>query len=107
MEDFKLPHIKIKLHGIFTDVFIDGQEVNGVKSFELKQKSGDTPQPEETPPELRLTLTSEMNRTLNTLWLLELPDIYKGFYAEGFKLIESGIATAQQLNALDIGKIWE
>ncbi len=39
----RMNHIEIKNKGILAEIFIDGHKLSGVRSYELKQSSGEVP----------------------------------------------------------------
>ena len=70
-----MPEIKIMQDGpCVTRVFIDGQEIHGIRKMSFER---DATQSEI--PILKLDLVAT-NLTVDSPMLLELPDVYKGWY---------------------------
>lgn len=74
MGDAEMAHIEIKADGIFGEVFVDGQKVNGVRkvSYELCVDN--------KAPVLKLELLAT-DMTIDSNGVVpELPDVFKPFY---------------------------
>lgn len=89
----KLPQIMIQNKGSFTKVFVDGKELNGVKSVSFLHNS----QENNRIPILKIELLAEQI-CLDTAQIFDLPDVYHPFYVSSSKLIQLGILTEDQFN---------
>ena len=89
-----LPSVRIKNRGALTKVYVDGEELHGVKSIEfLHDKTV------RSFPILKIELMTECI-TIDTAQVFELPEIYHPFYVSSDKLIDAGFLTLDQLNEL-------
>ena len=72
----RIPKIKIETTGIITRIFVDGQELKGVRAIEFKH-SADT----NRNPVLSIDLIAS-DMEIDAVLVPELPEIYKPFYKE-------------------------
>lgn len=88
------PVVRIENKGSVTHVYIDGEDLKGVRSIQFvhdKSKS--------SRPVLRGDLFAE-RIILDTALVPELPEIYHPYYVSTTKLEEAGILAIDQLNDL-------
>lgn len=89
-----LPSVRIENRGALTKVYVDGEELHGVKSIEfLHDKTV------KSFPILKIELLAE-SISIDTNMVFELPEFYHPFYVASDKLIEAGILTNDQFNEL-------
>lgn len=68
----QVPHIEIKNIGIFTEVFVDGKKINGVRKVKFEHGVPNA-------PVLQLELIAT-DMAIDTKNIPELPDVFKPFY---------------------------
>ena len=90
----KLPQVVIQNKGRVTKVFVDGEELKGVKSVKFSHCARDT-----EPPVVNIELLAEQLR-LETAQIFALPEVYRPYYVSSDKLVELGILTQNQLDEL-------
>lgn len=90
----KLPKILIQNKGRVTKVFVDGEELNGVKSVSFSHNARD-----EGLPDVNIELTAEQI-CLETAQIFALPEVYHPYYVSSDKLIELGVLTRSQFEEL-------
>lgn len=95
MGKLPLPTIAIKNEGTLTKVFIDGKEVEGVVSVTFSHSIYQN----NHIPVVKLELMADKVH-IGTHQVFDLPEIYHPFYVSSGKLVEAGILTEDQLNAL-------
>ena len=77
-EEIKVPHIEIKASPTRAKVFIDGNEIHGVKKFTLSADAGRM-NTEEVPVQFTMELiASEL--TVDASLMPSLPEYYKGYF---------------------------
>ena len=89
-----LPKVRIENKGSVTKVYIDEEEMNGVKSVSFSHDRGTS-----DPPVLRMELLAE-RISIDTAQMFDLPEAYHPFYVSSDQLIHLGILTLDQLNDL-------
>lgn len=88
------PSVHIENKGVVTRVYVDGKELNGIKSIEfLHSKSINSR------PVLKIELLAE-RISIDTAQVFELPEIYHPFYVSTDKLVQAGVITNDQVNEL-------
>lgn len=90
----KLPKVVIRNKGRVTKVFVDGEELKGVKSVKFSHGALDTEF-----PVVSIELLAEQLR-LETAQIFALPEVYHPYYVSSDKLVELGILTQNQLDEL-------
>lgn len=90
----KLPQVVIRNKGRVTKVFVDGEELKGVKSVQFSHVARDTEF-----PAVSIELLAEQLR-LETAQIFALPEVYRPYYVSSDKLVELGILTQNQLDEL-------
>lgn len=88
-----LPSVRIENRGALTKVYVDGEELHGVKSIEFSHKAINSQRT------LKIELLAE-SISIDTNMVFELPEFYHPFYVASDKLIEAGILTNDQFNEL-------
>lgn len=91
-----VPEIKIVTDGCLSHVYINGKEVEGVLSWKMKH---DRNKCGEELPVLELEI-SACKTTIDTIAIMELPDIYKGLYVSASDLHKTGKFTDKELSEL-------
>jgi len=89
-----LPQVIIQNKGRVTRVFVDGEELNGVRSIEFLHDSQNNGF-----PIVKIGLLADQI-CLETAQVFALPDVYHPFYVSSSKLVELGILTEDKLNEL-------
>lgn len=90
----KLPRIVIQNKGRVTKVFVDGEELKGVKRVKFSHGALDTEF-----PIVNVELLAEQIR-LETAQIFALPEVYHPYYVSSDKLVELGILKQSQLDEL-------
>lgn len=86
------PEVKIVTHGITSEVYINGNRIDGISKWSVVHEAGKL-------PKLCLDiLGAQMEVTSNRI--PELPDIYQPFYVSALQLVNSGLVTEEQINEL-------
>lgn len=88
----KLPNIRIENKGCLTKIYVDGKELDGVRSvnFVHDREKDDL-------PVLRIELLAEQI-AIDTAQVFALPEVYHPFYVSSDRLVELGVMTYDQLN---------
>lgn len=89
-----LPQVRIENKGSVTRVYVDGNELNGIRSINFlhDREMSDI-------PVLRMELLAE-KVSIDTAQVFELPEVYHPFYVSSDQLVRLGILTYDQLNDL-------
>lgn len=90
----KLPKVVIRNKGRVTKIFVDGEELKGVKSVKFSHGALDTEF-----PVINIELLAEQLR-LETAQIFALPEVYRPYYVSSDKLVELDILTQNQLDEL-------
>ncbi len=92
--ELPLPKVRIESKGCVTKIYVDGAELNGVRrvSFLHDREKDDC-------PVLRIELLAEQI-TIDTAQIFALPEVYHPYYVSADKLIDLGVLTYDELNAL-------
>lgn len=88
------PVVRIENKGPVTQVYIDDEELKGVRDIQFVHDKS-----KGSRPVLRVGLFAE-RIILDTALVPELPEIYHPFYVSTTRLEEAGILTIDQLNDL-------
>lgn len=86
------PEITIKIDGTISRILIDGKEIKGISGYELRQDGRGVPQ-------LHLSLLA-LNVTVDSALVPALPEVYQGYYVSKRRLIDTKIATEEQLDSM-------
>lgn len=89
-----LPTVRIENKGSVTKVYVDGEELNGVRRVEFSHDKT-----VKDFPVLKLDILAE-RVSIDSPQIFDLPEIYHPFYVSSSKLIDAGILTLDQLNKL-------
>lgn len=90
----EFPTVHIENKGVATKVYVDGEELKGVKNIEFSHDKA-----KDSLPVLKIELLAE-SISIDTVQVFELPEIYHPFYVSADKLIKAGILTGERLNEL-------
>ena len=90
----KVRKVVIRNKGRVTKVFVDGEELKGVKSVKFSHGALDTEF-----PVINIELLAEQLR-LETAQIFALPEVYRPYYVSSDKLVELDILTQNQLDEL-------
>lgn len=92
MEKLNLPSVCIENEGLFTKVYVNGKEIEGVTGIQFvhdKNAYGDW-------PKMSIELMTQ-KVTLKTRQVPELPEFYAPFYVAIYDLLEAGLITEDEL----------
>ena len=95
MEKLHLPTIHIENTGSLTKVFLNCEEIEGVVSIAFSHSVYE----HKSFPTVRIELMADKVH-IGTHQIFALPDIYHPYYVSSYKMVEAGVLTEDQLNAL-------
>lgn len=88
-------HVRIENDGIITEVFVNGQKIEGVKRVNFLHEAGWN----RNLPKLEIELRAD-EVTLVSTRIPALPELYKPYYVSEEELINSGILKEKDLDVL-------
>lgn len=91
-----MANIRIVTVGMFTRVFIDDKEVDGIRKIDFSQEPGKV-------PTVKLDLLAD-KMTIDSPALLALPEVYQGSYEHKKVAVSAGTETAEYTNGLSAAR---